>query len=144
MQSSYEFNDFVPLEENKTVPRAFHRHLDRSLPIYIGVGRATGGVSYSDRCSLTVECTITLFREPVQEEGAIPVPSVRFISDEVPELDEKPEAVKMAFAENLLSAAGRYGLDRLKVACERRIALGMDISTVASMLVLAEQQTAHG
>ncbi|KAF8647659.1 hypothetical protein HU200_065296 [Digitaria exilis] len=179
MQSTYEFNDFVPLEENKTLPRAFHRRFDRSLPIYIGVGRARSGVSYSERCSLTVECTITMFSEPVQEEGAIPVPSsnltqhlgellrsqaaadvtfsvkeiedmdiavfnaiVRFIyTDEVPELDGKPEAAAaMAFAENLLDAAGRYGLNRLKVACERRLALGMDVSTIASTLAVAEQQ----
>ncbi|CAN6338373.1 unnamed protein product [Urochloa humidicola] len=62
-------------------------------------------------------------------------------TDEVPEFDEKPEeAATMAFAENLLNAAGRYGLNRLKVVCERRLALGMDVSTVAWMLDLAEKR----
>ncbi|CAL4906533.1 unnamed protein product [Urochloa decumbens] len=42
-------------------------------------------------------------------------------------------------AQHLLVAADRYGLDRLKVMCERRLALGMDASMVASTLAVAEK-----
>jgi speckle-type POZ protein len=45
-----------------------------------------------------------------------------------------------ALSQDLLIAADRYGLDRLKVMCERRLALAMDANTVASMLVLADQR----
>nr|CAB3462122.1 unnamed protein product [Digitaria exilis] len=66
---------------------------------------------------------------------------LRFIyTDEAPELDVKLDAAAMTFAQHLLIATGRYGLDRLKVMCERTIALGMDASTVASTFALAEQR----
>ncbi|KAL6842086.1 hypothetical protein ACP4OV_028065 [Aristida adscensionis] len=59
-------------------------------------------------------------------------------TDMVPELDEKGEAA-MAMAEHLLGAAERYALDRLKVLCERRLALGIDVSRAAATLALADQ-----
>ncbi|CAN6334043.1 unnamed protein product [Urochloa humidicola] len=66
---------------------------------------------------------------------------LRFVyTDEVPELDEEPEAATaVALAQHLLVAADRYGLHRLKVMCERRLALGMDARSVASTLAVAEQ-----
>jgi speckle-type POZ protein len=67
-------DDFMRLEGVKTVPKAFHRRLDRSLPIYIGVGKARA-VHDFETCLFTVECTVTMFREPAAAEGAIPVPS---------------------------------------------------------------------
>ncbi|OEL22638.1 BTB/POZ and MATH domain-containing protein 1 [Dichanthelium oligosanthes] len=203
------YDDFVPFKDTKTVPRAFHRPMDRSQPIYIGLGFA--GDDFKSH-SLTMECTITVFREPEAQRGAIPVPSfdlprhlgellrsqagadvtfavsgesfsahktvlaamspvfmaeffgemteknsplveiqdmdaevfkamLYFIyTDAVPdELDEKPEAATTALAQHLLVAADRYGLDRLKVLCERRLSLAMDAGTVASTLALAEQ-----
>ncbi|CAL4906570.1 unnamed protein product [Urochloa decumbens] len=207
------YDESLPLKENKTMPKAFHRRLDRSLPIYIVPRDKEDG--YFETCStLTLECSVTVFREPAQAEGAMPVPSsnltqhlgellrsqavgdvvfsvigesfaahksvlaarspvfmaeffterkeenssqrvevqdmdvtvfkamLGFIyTDAVPELDEKSEAAAtMAFAEKMLVAAVRYGLDRLKVMCERKLALAMDASTVASMLSLAAQQ----
>ncbi|KAF8651416.1 hypothetical protein HU200_063407 [Digitaria exilis] len=172
----YEDYDFVPFKESKTDKYNFHS-------------------------SLTVDCTVTVIREPAAAEGAIAVPSsditqhlgellcgkrgsdvtlfvarwsvfmakfftgkgennslqrvveiqdmdaavfkamLRFIyTDEAPELDVKLDAAAMTFAQHLLIATGRYGLDRLKVMCERTIALGMDASTVASTFALAEQR----
>ncbi|CAN6334029.1 unnamed protein product [Urochloa humidicola] len=67
---------------------------------------------------------------------------LRFIytDSEVPELNnQKPEAATLA--QHLLAAADRYGLDRLKVMCERRLAYAMDSSTAATTLALAER---HG
>ncbi|GJM95619.1 hypothetical protein PR202_ga12381 [Eleusine coracana subsp. coracana] len=61
-------------------------------------------------------------------------------TDMVPELDDNNEIPK-EMAEHLLVAADRYGLDRLKVICERRIALGIDAGNVTTTLALAEQ---HG
>ncbi|CAL4906583.1 unnamed protein product [Urochloa decumbens] len=59
-------------------------------------------------------------------------------TDEVPELEEKAED-EMTLAQHLLVAADRYGLDRLKVMCERRLALGLEVGMVASTLALAER-----
>ncbi|CAN6334027.1 unnamed protein product [Urochloa humidicola] len=67
---------------------------------------------------------------------------LRFIytDGEVPELDdENPEAATLA--QQLLAAADRYGLDRLKVMYERMLAYAMDSSTAATTLALAER---HG
>ncbi|CAN6216001.1 unnamed protein product [Urochloa humidicola] len=42
-------------------------------------------------------------------------------------------------AQHLLVAADRYGLDRLKLICEGKLADGIAIDTAAMTLVLAEQ-----
>ncbi|KAL6622786.1 hypothetical protein ACP70R_032665 [Stipagrostis hirtigluma subsp. patula] len=61
-------------------------------------------------------------------------------TDKVPELDETHEAADV-MAQHLIVAADRYGLERLKVICERRVALGIKVGTAATMLALAER---HG
>ncbi|CAL5067757.1 unnamed protein product [Urochloa decumbens] len=201
--------DIKPWTEIKaTVPKSFSRPMDRSSPIYIGVGTARDDFR---SCSLTVECSITVFRERGLE-GAIPVPAsdlprhlgellrseagadvtfavssgesfaahkgvlavrspvfmaeffghmkekdaqvveirdmdaavframLGFIyTDAVPELDDKAPEAAVTLVQHLLVAADVYGLDRLKVMCERRLALGLDVGTVALTLALAEQ-----
>lgn len=47
----------------------------------------------------------------------------------------------VVFAQRLLVAADRYGLDKLKVMCESRLAFAIDTSSAATMLALAES---HG
>jgi speckle-type POZ protein len=85
-------------------------------------------------------------------------------TDRAPQLDKGPE-VAMAMAQHLLAAAdryvyfseriitnfimdatsynvykfNRYGLDRLKLICESKLAGGISIDTVATTLALAEQ-----
>ncbi|KAL6623259.1 hypothetical protein ACP70R_033138 [Stipagrostis hirtigluma subsp. patula] len=61
-------------------------------------------------------------------------------TDTVPMFDQKVE-IATTIAQHLLVAADRYGLGRLKLICERRLALSIDVGTVASTLALAEQ---HG
>jgi speckle-type POZ protein len=79
--------------------------------------------------------------EILEMDAAVLKAMLYFIyTDEVPELDEKPEAEAMALAQHLIVAADMYGLDRLKVMCERRLALDMDVSTAASTLDLADQR----
>ncbi|CAN6347769.1 unnamed protein product [Urochloa humidicola] len=65
---------------------------------------------------------------------------LRFIyTDAVPELDKMNGTTTLA--EHLLVAADRYGLDRLKVICRRRLAFAIDTSNVAATLAMAER---HG
>jgi speckle-type POZ protein len=59
-------------------------------------------------------------------------------TDTVPELDQELEAVA-AMAQQLLVAADRYGLDRLKVICEGKLAGGITVETAATTLALAQQ-----
>jgi len=55
--------DFFAFSEKKTVPKAFRRPLERSSTLHLGVGRARAGDDFRSP-SLTVECTVTVFREP--------------------------------------------------------------------------------
>ena len=50
--------------------------------------------------------------------------------------DNKDETEKM---QHLLVAADRYGLERLRIMCEDRLCDSIEVETVATMLVLAEQ-----
>ena len=50
-------------------------------------------------------------------------------------------ASAMHTAQHLLAAADRYGVDRVKLACEDRLHDGVSVDTVATTLALAEQ---HG
>ncbi|KAF3335133.1 BTB/POZ and MATH domain-containing protein 2-like isoform X1 [Carex littledalei] len=44
-----------------------------------------------------------------------------------------------ALAQHLLVAADRYGMERLKVACEEKLSGGVDVDNVGTTLALAEQ-----
>jgi speckle-type POZ protein len=44
-----------------------------------------------------------------------------------------------AMAQHLLVAADRYGMERLKVACEDKLSGGVDVDNVGTTLALAEQ-----
>ncbi|KAF8746775.1 hypothetical protein HU200_013322 [Digitaria exilis] len=71
---------------------------------------------------------------------------LRFIyTGMVHEFDNQPAAGEnVVMAQHLLVAADRYGLDRLKVICEQRLTVGIDIKTAASTLALAEQHNCAG
>jgi speckle-type POZ protein len=68
---------------------------------------------------------------------------LRFIyTDSVPEPEDGDGGVgAMHTAQHLLAAADRYGIDRLKLACEDRLFDGVSVDTAATTLALAEQ---HG
>lgn len=77
--------------------------------------------------------------EPVAFEAML-----RFVYTDVapPELDDDDEPVaSVTMTQHLLAAADRYGLDRLKVICEAKLAGCVDVGTAATTLALAEQ---HG
>ncbi|KAK4491288.1 hypothetical protein RD792_002024 [Penstemon davidsonii] len=62
--------------------------------------------------------------------------------DVIPDVEEELagfEAIMMT--QHLLAAADRYGIERLRSHCERRLCENIAIDTVASSLALAEQ---HG
>lgn len=63
-------------------------------------------------------------------------------TDTVPEIIAKDDAFVMA--QHLLVAADRYDLERLKRICEEKLCIGVDASTVATILALAEQHSCHG
>ena len=50
-------------------------------------------------------------------------------TDAVPELNKKMEPATATLVQHLLVAADRYGLDRLKMMCERRLAFAIDTTT---------------
>jgi speckle-type POZ protein len=59
-------------------------------------------------------------------------------TDALPEMAERDV---VAMAQSLLAAARRYELERLKLVCEEMLCKRIDVNTVASTLVVAEQ---HG
>ncbi|TVU31146.1 hypothetical protein EJB05_22818, partial [Eragrostis curvula] len=62
-------------------------------------------------------------------------------TDSLPEM-EGQEAVAMA--QHLLEAADRYDMQRLKLICEDILCRHLDVSTVATTLLLAEQHSCKG
>ncbi|CAM0877995.1 unnamed protein product [Alopecurus aequalis] len=59
-------------------------------------------------------------------------------ADAVSEFDQRSEATT-ELAQDLLAAADRYGLDRLKMICEVKIYDGINAGTAATTLAFAEQ-----
>jgi speckle-type POZ protein len=62
-------------------------------------------------------------------------------TDALPEMKQDEES---AMAQHLLVAADKYGLDRLKLICEDKLSSDIDTSSVATILVLAEQHHCCG
>ncbi|CAL4986660.1 unnamed protein product [Urochloa decumbens] len=62
-------------------------------------------------------------------------------TDSLPAMDEAEEVV---MAQHLLVAADRYDLKRLKLMCENKLCNHIDIGTVATTMVLAEQHGCQG
>ncbi|WVZ79014.1 hypothetical protein U9M48_026642 [Paspalum notatum var. saurae] len=60
-------------------------------------------------------------------------------TDTVPELEKEPPEEAATMEQHLLVAADRYGLDRLKLICEGKLSVGIDIETAATTLALDEQ-----
>ncbi|CAN6318399.1 unnamed protein product [Urochloa humidicola] len=62
-------------------------------------------------------------------------------TDLLPEMEDQEEAM---MAQHLLEAADRYDMQRLKLICEDKLCTHLDVSTVATTLVLAEQHNCQG
>ncbi|KAF8672792.1 hypothetical protein HU200_049246 [Digitaria exilis] len=62
-------------------------------------------------------------------------------NDSLPEMEGEEEAM---MAQHLLEAADRYDMQRLKLICEDKLCRHLDVSTVATTLVLAEQHNCQG
>jgi speckle-type POZ protein len=66
----------------------------------------------------------------------------RFVpTDTAPDFDRQQKEEAAVMAQHLLAAADRYGMDRLKLICEGKLAGGINVDTAAETLALAEQ---HG
>lgn len=63
------------------------------------------------------------------------------VPDRVPDTTREEE---IAMAQHMLVAADRYDLGRLKLICEDKLCKLMDVSSVATILTLAEQHSCHG
>jgi speckle-type POZ protein len=62
-------------------------------------------------------------------------------TDTPPNFDQPQNEAATVMAQHLLAAADRYGMDRLKLICEGKLAGGINVDTAAETLALAEQ---HG
>uniref|UniRef100_A0A0A9FYD9 Uncharacterized protein n=1 Tax=Arundo donax TaxID=35708 RepID=A0A0A9FYD9_ARUDO len=66
-------------------------------------------------------------------------------TDLFPEIKkEGQQAEEDVISQNLLVAADRYNLERLKLICEEKLCKYIDVETVATILTLAEQHHCHG
>jgi speckle-type POZ protein len=73
-------------------------------------------------------------------EAAVFKAMLHFVyTDMVPELGDQQLETVTVMAQHLLAAADRYGLDKLKLICERKLTGGISVGTAAMTLALAEQ-----
>ncbi|CAN6200833.1 unnamed protein product [Urochloa humidicola] len=72
-------------------------------------------------------------------EPAVFKAMLRFIYTDV--YDEARGMAGGTMPRQLLAAADRYGLDRLKLICERKLSGGINVDTVATTLALAERHS---
>uniref|UniRef100_A0A0E0DJL9 BTB domain-containing protein n=1 Tax=Oryza meridionalis TaxID=40149 RepID=A0A0E0DJL9_9ORYZ len=61
-------------------------------------------------------------------------------TDSLPKMKRRDEA---AMAQNLLVAADRYNLERLKLICEDKLSKNIDTGSIANILLLAEKHSCH-
>uniref|UniRef100_A0ACD5VXD8 Uncharacterized protein n=3 Tax=Avena sativa TaxID=4498 RepID=A0ACD5VXD8_AVESA len=59
-------------------------------------------------------------------------------------VEEEAESQEALWLQHLLAAADRYDLQRLKVLCEEKLCEHIDISSVTTILTLAEQHNCRG
>ncbi|KAF7031840.1 hypothetical protein CFC21_043102 [Triticum aestivum] len=70
-------------------------------------------------------------------------------TDSLPKMEidmggEEGEAQEALWLQHLLAAADRYDLQRLKGLCEEKLCSHIDVSSVTTILTLAEQHNCHG
>jgi speckle-type POZ protein len=65
-------------------------------------------------------------------------------TDSLPETEGGDKEASAMMAQHLLEAADRYAMERLKLICEDMLCRHIDVSTVATSLVLAEQHHCQG
>lgn len=63
-------------------------------------------------------------------------------SDEIAELGSDESSKNVPLVQHLLAAADRFGLERLRRMCERKLCEAMEVETAATTLALAEQSHA--
>eukprot|EP00963_Diacronema_lutheri_P003974 scaffold308_cov327-Pavlova_lutheri.AAC.7 len=63
-------------------------------------------------------------------------------ADDVPELEGEDGMKNVPLIQHLLAAADRFGLERLRRTCERKLCEAMEVETAATTLALAEQSHA--
>ncbi|GJN04939.1 hypothetical protein PR202_ga22524 [Eleusine coracana subsp. coracana] len=144
-------------------PPELHRHLEKLLASQVGkdVTFEVGGeLLTAHRCVLAARSSVfmaELFGPEKEEEGAI-MDHVK-VGDMEPEVfkvllhfiytDSLPDEIdgnddgtnKVEMVQRLLVAADRYDMKRLKVICEDVLCGFVDVSTAATMLLLAAK---HG
>ncbi|CAN6318458.1 unnamed protein product [Urochloa humidicola] len=64
--------------------------------------------------------------------------------EKVEERDEEEDEEEDVMAQHLVVAADRYNLERLKLICEEKLCRYIDVGTVATILMLAEQHHCVG
>ena len=60
-------------------------------------------------------------------------------TDSLPTMDDLDRAERNAVVQHLLASAVQYGLERLKLMCERILCIDLDVKNVAAVLRLADQ-----
>uniref|UniRef100_N1QQJ0 Speckle-type POZ protein n=1 Tax=Aegilops tauschii TaxID=37682 RepID=N1QQJ0_AEGTA len=104
-------------------------------------GDVDGGVAYT-RCRGRESSSFLKKRRSIKVEDIEPPifeALLHFVyTDSLPD-DEQSKDWNTAKLQHLLVAADRYGLDGLMVLCESKLCESIDVETVATTLVLAEQ-----
>lgn len=76
---------------------------------------------------------------PDRRHGAFIVPKASLFHIHRHFIDEYEGEDKIAAMQHLLVAADRYGLNRLRLICEEKLSSWIDVQSVATTLVLADE-----